>query len=150
MKSGSWSLLVDKINSMVALRIAVFWSVLRDSLPNSKKFVKMESVLSNSLLSRLRKVLKRVLLSFANKELEEKMNCRFNFVTTITWRINRILKTVFKFMLTLVTQAQTKSRHKFYAFRIMRVIHRIQGWSYELQDVFLKNKQIPRIAKISI
>ena len=36
-----------------------------------------------------------------------------------------------------MTQAQTK----FYAFRIMRVIHRIRGWSNELQDVFLKNKK---------
>ena len=48
-----------------------------------------------------------------------------------------------------MTQAQTKSRHKFYAFLIMRVIHRIRAWSYELQDVFLKNKQIPHIAKIN-
>ena len=43
-----------------------------------------------------------------------------------------------------MTQAETKSSYKFYAFCIMRVIHRIQGWSYALQDVFLKNKQIPR------
>ena len=45
---------------------------------------------------------------------------------------------------------QTKSSHQFYAFRIMRVIHSIRGWSYELQDVFLKNKQIPGIAKVNI
>ena len=49
-----------------------------------------------------------------------------------------------------MTQAQTKSRHKLYAFRIVGVILRIRGWSYEPQDVFLKNKQIPRIAKFDI
>ena len=42
-----------------------------------------------------------------------------------------------------MNQAQTKSIHKFYAFRIIRFIHRIRGWSYELQDVFSKNKEIP-------
>ena len=67
MKSGSSNLLANIINSKVALRIAVFWSILRDSLPNSKIFVRRESVLSNSLLSRLRKLLKRVLLLFVNK-----------------------------------------------------------------------------------
>ena len=40
-----------------------------------------------------------------------------------------------------MTQAQAKSIHKFYAFRIMRVKHRIRRLSYELQDIFLKNKQ---------
>ena len=42
-----------------------------------------------------------------------------------------------------MTQGQTNSNDKFYAFRIMRVIQRIRGWLYELQDVFLKNKQTP-------
>ena len=49
-----------------------------------------------------------------------------------------------------MTQVQTKSRHKFYASQIMRVILRTRRWSYELQDLFLKNKQIPRIAKANI
>ena len=49
-----------------------------------------------------------------------------------------------------MTQAQTKSIHKFYAFRIIRVILRIRGWSYELQDMFFKNKEIPRIAVVNI
>ena len=49
-----------------------------------------------------------------------------------------------------MTQAQTKFSHKFYTFLIMRVIHRIRGWSYELQDLFLKNKQTPRIANVNI
>ena len=49
-----------------------------------------------------------------------------------------------------MTQAQTKSTQKFYAFRIMTVIHRIRGWSYELQDASIKNKLTPRIAKVNI
>ena len=49
-----------------------------------------------------------------------------------------------------MTQAQAKSRHKFYAFRIMRVIHRIRTLLYELHDMVLKSKQIPRIAKVNI
>ena len=49
-----------------------------------------------------------------------------------------------------MTQAQTKSSHKFYVFRIIRVTHRIRGWSYELQDVFLKNKLTPSIAEVNI
>ena len=32
----------------------------------------------------------------------------------------------------------------------MAVIHRARDWSYELQDVFLKNKQIPQIARLII
>ena len=57
---------------------------------------------------------------------------------------------MFKFMLKQMTQAQTKSIHKFYTFRIIRVILRIRGWSYELQDIFFKNKEIPRIAVVDI
>ena len=53
-------------------------------------------------------------------------------------------------MLKQMTQAQTKSIHKFYTFRIIRVILRIRGWSYELQDIFFKNKEIPRIAVVDI
>ena len=49
-----------------------------------------------------------------------------------------------------MTQAQTKSRHKFYTFRIMKIIYRVRGWLHELQDAFLTNKQIPRIAKVNI
>ena len=49
-----------------------------------------------------------------------------------------------------MTQAQIKSSHKFYTFQIISVIDRIRGWSYELQDVFLKNKQILHIAKVNI
>ena len=49
-----------------------------------------------------------------------------------------------------MTQTQTKSCHEYYAFPIMRVIHRIREWSYELQDVFLKNKQTPRIVNVNI
>ena len=43
-----------------------------------------------------------------------------------------------------------KSSHQFYVCQIMRVIHSIRGWSYELQDVFPKNKQIPRTVKVNI
>ena len=46
-----------------------------------------------------------------------------------------------------MTQGQTKSNDKFYVFWIMRVIHRIRGWLYKLQDEFLQNKQTARIAK---
>ena len=49
-----------------------------------------------------------------------------------------------------MNQVQTKSRHKFYTFRIMIVIHRILGWWYELQDVLFKKKQAPRIGKVNI
>ena len=49
-----------------------------------------------------------------------------------------------------MTQTQTKSSHRFYAFRIMTVTHRIRGWSYELQDMFLENKHTPQIAKVNI
>ena len=80
-------------NSMVALRIAIFCFVLRDTSPNSKIFVRMESVLPYSLLFRLRNVLKIMLLSWVRVLL-------FNFVTAVTWRINRIWKTVLTFMLT--------------------------------------------------
>ena len=67
MKSGSSNLLVDKINIMFALTIVLFWFVLKDSKPKSKIFVRRESLLSNSLLSRLRKVQKSVILSFVKK-----------------------------------------------------------------------------------
>ena len=52
-------------------------------------------------------------------------------------------------MLMEMTQAQTKSSRKFCALRIMRFMHRIRGWSSDLQDVFLKNKQTPRIMKVN-
>ena len=50
-ESGSSNLLVDKIKSMAALRIAVFWFALEDYLPESKIFVGRESVFTNSLVS---------------------------------------------------------------------------------------------------
>ena len=45
-----------------------------------------------------------------------------------------------------MAQVQTKS-NKLYVLRIMTVKHRIRGWSYELQDVFLKinRLKIPRV-----
>ena len=46
--------------------------------------------------------------------------------------------------------AQAKRSHEFYAFQIMRFTNRIRGWSYELQDVFLKNKQTPRTTMVNI
>ena len=49
-----------------------------------------------------------------------------------------------------MTQAQTKSRHTFYACLFMRAINKIRGWSSEFQDAFFRNKQIPRIANINI
>ena len=49
-----------------------------------------------------------------------------------------------------MTQAQRKPSYKFYALRIMRVIHKIRVGSYQVQDVFLKNKQALRIAKNNV
>ena len=49
-----------------------------------------------------------------------------------------------------MNQTQTKSSHKFYAFLITRVIHEIRGWLDEQQDVFLKTKQTPQLAKVNI
>ena len=48
-----------------------------------------------------------------------------------------------------MAQAHTKSSHKFCDYRIMRVIHIIRGWSFELQDVFLKNKHLELRRSIS-
>ena len=57
-----------------------------------------------------------------------------------------------------MTQAQTKFSQKFWSlvkssdtpFWSIRVIYRIRGWFYELQNVFLKNRQTSRIAKVNI
>ena len=58
---------MDRIKSIVALRIREFVSVSSDELPNKRVSVKHESVLSNSLQPIFFKVLRRVRLLSLNK-----------------------------------------------------------------------------------
>ena len=64
---------MDKIHSMVVLRIRVFVSISNDVLPNDDVYVKEESVNSNILQSVSFKVLRRVCLLSLNMGLRRRL-----------------------------------------------------------------------------
>ena len=49
-----------------------------------------------------------------------------------------------------MTQAKMKSSCKFYAFLIMTIVHRVWELLCDLQDIFLTNRQTPRIVQFNI
>lgn len=65
--SGSWNLLVDKINSIVVVRILNILFTSWDALPNNEACVRTNLFLFNNFLTMLLMMLKSVRLSFLKK-----------------------------------------------------------------------------------
>ena len=84
------------------------------------------------------------------RTVEEKMNCRFNFVTTVTERINQILKTMFKFMLKQMTEAKTKSSHKFYALGLWELYAEFEVGRISCMISFLKINRLLELQRSSL
>ena len=55
-----------------------------------------------------------------------KMNCRFNIITAVTYRIECILKAVFEFMLLQITKSKSNSSNTFDSDCIMAITKRIK------------------------
>lgn len=74
---------------------------------------------------------------FFNKKhiVKEEMIRRFSFMTTVTQRIDQILKTKFKFILSQMARTKSKCYNKFDPFLIMTVANRIRKWPYELKKI---------------
>ena len=87
---------------------------------------------------------------------EVKADCQSNILTTITENIKesqnlgnyiyQISETRFTFTIFQTTQMQTKSGYIFNPFQVMTILHWVQRWTNELQNIF-ENKQTLRITQ---
>ena len=59
------------------------------------------------------------------------MNSRFNIITAVTYRIERILKAVFEFMLSQMAKSKSNSSNIFDPDRIMAIKKRIRRRPHE-------------------
>ena len=58
--------------------------------------------------------------------MEEKLNCRFNLITAVTYRIERILKAVFEIMLSQTTKSKSNSCNILHFDRIMVIKNELE------------------------
>ena len=78
------------------------------------------------------------------------MFCEIYIISTAAQRIHRILEAMFKFALSLMTQANSKFCQKIDSSRVMKIINRVSRWSYELKNVSFKYLKALRFSKTMI
>ena len=123
--SGSSNLLVDKIKSVVALRILELLLGLSDVFPKFKVCVRTLLVFSNKLQLRLLKVIRRI---------------KFSLTNWGQWMI--------KYSVDSTPFPQLHSRFNIMKMDFSGVMKIVKSWSYELKNIAFKHRKVLRFSKM--